>query len=65
MNTSSEMVVKAGALLRQIEEASAKGFVTDEAMRLLYSLESTVDALMTLATAEFWRQTRGGEEVRG
>lgn len=50
---SAELVVKVATLSRQIEEASAKGFRTKAAMDLLYSLETTVDALLSVATAEY------------
>jgi hypothetical protein len=53
MSNSAELVVKIGNIHRQIEELSAKGFSTAESMRALYELESAVDALLSVATAEF------------
>lgn len=53
MINSSELVVKIGNIHREIEELSASGFKTAEAMRALYALESAVDALLAVATAEF------------
>ncbi|WP_027798272.1 hypothetical protein [Paraburkholderia dilworthii] len=50
---SAELVVNVAALSRKIEEASAKGFRNKAAMDLLYSLETTVDALLSVATAEY------------
>jgi hypothetical protein len=50
---SAELVVKIGILSRKIEEASAKGFRNKAAMDLLYSLETAVDALLSVATAEY------------
>ncbi|CDY79451.1 hypothetical protein BGLT_02232 [Caballeronia glathei] len=53
MKSSAELVVKLGQLHTKIEEASAKGFKTDAAMKLLYELESVVDSLLAVGTAEF------------
>ena len=53
MTNSAELVVKVGKVHRQIEELSAQVFKTAESMRALYELESTVDALMAVATAEY------------
>jgi hypothetical protein len=53
MSNSAELVVKIGNIHRRIEELSAKGFRTAESMHALYELESAVDALMSVATAEF------------
>ncbi|QGZ66293.1 hypothetical protein [Paraburkholderia acidisoli] len=51
---SAELVVKIGQLQSKLEEASAKGFVSREAMQILYKIEETVGTLLELATAEFW-----------
>lgn len=53
MTQSAELVVKIAAITRKIEEASAQGFSNKPAMDLLYSLESTVDALLKVATEEW------------
>lgn len=53
MTNSAELVVKIGKICRRIEEQTAQGFRTAESMRTLYELESAVDALMAVATAEF------------
>ena len=50
---SAEIVVRIGTLSRKIEEASAKGFRNKAAMDLLYSLEGAVEALLSVATAEY------------
>lgn len=54
MKTTAELVTTIGRLTSKLNEASAKGFVTRDSMQLLYQMESTVDALIALATAEFW-----------
>jgi hypothetical protein len=50
---SAELVVRIGRLQSKLEEASAQGFKTAAAMKVLVELESAVDALMTVAMAEF------------
>ncbi|MEX3914858.1 hypothetical protein AB4Y43_01240 [Paraburkholderia sp. BR10872] len=54
MQTTAEIVTQIKRLTSRIEEATAKGFVTGDSLKLLYQLESSVDALLSLATAEFW-----------
>lgn len=53
MSHSAELVVRIGQIHTRLEEASARGFKDVAAMKVLYELESTVDALMVVATAEF------------
>jgi hypothetical protein len=60
MQTTAEIVTNIKRMTSKIEEATAKGFVTDYSLKLLYQLESSVDALLTLATAEFWTAEKRG-----
>jgi len=53
---SAELVARIKNLLPKVEERSAKGFRTQEAMRLLYELEGTVGALLAVACAEYAKE---------
>jgi hypothetical protein len=52
MSNSAELVVTVKNLVPKLEEKSAKGFRTCDAMRALYDLEEAVSALMIAATKE-------------
>jgi hypothetical protein len=55
---SAELVVRIGQIHTRLEESSAQGFRNVTAMKLLVELESAVDALMSVATAE--HMAKGG-----
>jgi hypothetical protein len=56
---SSELVVRIGQIHTRLEAESAQGFIDVAPMKLLVELESAVDALMAVATAE--HMARGGK----
>jgi len=60
MQTTAELLTKIKLMTSRIEEASAKGFVSDHAMHLLYELESSVGDLLQAATNEFWAKNQRG-----